>query len=633
MSYLLLTHPKTYDVSTCEAIFFPIMSPYADRHDYLAVNGPVEHRCGHKTIAWIQTVPLVCFFASLIERIIAYIYIWFHGQAENNIALIAPLREYTIAPYPSPPRHFHPRLPSSALKLEETEEALEAKSPKSPLTPLSPIPPSPQQSSPPRTPSPKRTSAVPATPIKSTQNPSTEISPIVTSDATTAATPEVSFNVTPPPENEPSPASLSSEFRGMPLPYEPIRPEPPPLPIPTTPAIDPTSNVPTQTTPSPFTTPTKPSPGTSFFTPQSAIRASGCAPLTPPLTPPDTDKTTFPTLEALLSPKFVPIAADHSTLSVEAQKALLASTRLAIEEHLERETKGAAHMAEVTDAALPDTFEPWFKKATPLDYVHHSSSEKGSRSTQEDAQFYYEDEHSIITGIFDGHRGVAFVKGEDASNYASDNFVSTFFEKMKTAGSVTAAMQQTVNALQETVDPTVRLNAGATAIVVHIDKKTNIAIFGVLGDCAAIIYFMVNGQLKCLPVSRLHDWLSPREIARANGLLFFNPLNAGQEKNPKFWRYDNPGGPNFSRSIMDSRYEGLSHEMEFTAFQLQPEFLLTLGSDGLFDFVKHQQIIATIKEDVNADIADKLMMVSLANQQTSKDKDNVTVTTILCRSG
>lgn len=580
MSYLLFSHNKGYDVSGCEAVCFPIISPFASRHGDLASHGPVDYQCGHRALSVIQYFPFFGMIASLIERIIACIYQWQQDQGQPANPNKELLQSHKLTPYASPLGNYTAPIPATALKLEATERALAA------IPPLSLAAPSALDSPTPKTPV---RDAAPSSP----ESPSPQAAANGSPNGAAAASP-----LTAPPERPKTPERDSSAASTSPI--------------------------------TPMKTPERDN-ASAFHTPPSAIRPAGCAPATP-----QSPAASIPNIDALLTSKVVPVPAAHASLTVEQQKALLESTRLAFAEHLEREQEVGSvdHLATVAEANLPQTFETWFKSSVPLTFETHSCSEKGTRTTQEDALFHYEDADTVLGGIFDGHKRSKFVKGEDAANHASDNFVSTFFDKMKTAKHVTDAMQQTIYSVQETAPTDVAQNAGATAIVYHIDKKTNIAILGIAGDCIGSLYRKIKETRKCFPISRIHDWRSPREIARVGkDNIVFDRNHLGHETNPKFWRLQGTWGPNFSRSVMDLSWgKDISHELEFTAIQLEPDDLLVFGCDGLPDFVKSPAILQTVNAHETGDLARTLTDQSLKNQRYTPDKDNVTVITLRCKA-
>lgn len=72
ISCSLLSHAKGYQLSPCEALYSPLVSPFAFRHLGLA-NSPkmsCVQRWGHRFIAVIQMIPIIGILASLIERIV-----------------------------------------------------------------------------------------------------------------------------------------------------------------------------------------------------------------------------------------------------------------------------------------------------------------------------------------------------------------------------------------------------------------------------------------------------------------------------------------------------------------------------------------------------------------------------------
>ncbi|CUI16524.1 putative phosphoprotein phosphatase [Candidatus Protochlamydia naegleriophila] len=69
--FTLASHERGYQLSFYEFCTFPFTAPYAGRHQELSLTCKESYRYGHKIIAFVEKLPLLGVFVSLIERIVA----------------------------------------------------------------------------------------------------------------------------------------------------------------------------------------------------------------------------------------------------------------------------------------------------------------------------------------------------------------------------------------------------------------------------------------------------------------------------------------------------------------------------------------------------------------------------------
>lgn len=90
---------RAYRFSYKEALWAPIMSPYAIRHLRLANRSdtPFLQKWGHRIIAAVQLIPIVGLLASLIERIICLVGKWLNSKPLIQQDYFKPFSSTTLA--------------------------------------------------------------------------------------------------------------------------------------------------------------------------------------------------------------------------------------------------------------------------------------------------------------------------------------------------------------------------------------------------------------------------------------------------------------------------------------------------------------------------------------------------------
>lgn len=118
----LNNHDRQYSVSTIEALLSPLASPYASRHFELAAS-PKTHSTTvwrHLVIGCIQAFPFVGLIATVIERIVSFVYNFFQKKeieptTKQEIKVIKVIKTIPKNSLPHKPRNIFNHLDNDSL--------------------------------------------------------------------------------------------------------------------------------------------------------------------------------------------------------------------------------------------------------------------------------------------------------------------------------------------------------------------------------------------------------------------------------------------------------------------------------------------------------------------------------------
>lgn len=253
----------------------------------------------------------------------------------------------------------------------------------------------------------------------------------------------------------------------------------------------------------------------------------------------------------------------------------------------------------------------------------------GKRLKMEDAHFFLETKTCILTGLFDGHGG------DKIANLAANKFKNKFLELLRSKnGNVHQAF--------EILNHKIHLAAlkigvgGTTAVLCYIDKHSRMIYTATLGDSEARLYRRDEG-CKMIPLSCVRDWGSKKDAFRYAKIKSCPSLYKYWTEEPhskdlryevQFPNFNQPHALNVSRALGDKMFcgtpdkPGVVHKMKITMNQLQPNDVLVLGCDGLWDYVPDEYIIQMILFTGNESDLASILVNKAVNYYGSTD--NVT---------
>lgn len=284
-----------------------------------------------------------------------------------------------------------------------------------------------------------------------------------------------------------------------------------------------------------------------------------------------------------------------------------------------------------------------------------SDARKGERPRMEDRDFYKKSKEFVIAAVFDGHGGNA------AAQIALENLESILLKHrhlqltQDKVLNVHAMLEATVYDLnQKVLEKTI---TGTTAVILYIDRKTNLAYTATVGDSEANLYRKYGETLKSIPLSCVRDW-TMSDFKRLS-IAYKNPkiaqdIHTHLEKHkPNHKRTKEPsdslkpkytskdiraniyGGLNVSRALGDQSSNKLNNEAlvipkpKINLFgPIQPGDIITLASDGQKDFCTESEIVNTVNvcSDKGHNLSRALVEYTLAKNHL--DQDNISVVTI-----
>lgn len=263
---------------------------------------------------------------------------------------------------------------------------------------------------------------------------------------------------------------------------------------------------------------------------------------------------------------------------------------------------------------------------------------QGRRPYMEDVSFIKQNDDRIISGVFDGHSADKKT-GLGVAKYVKE-CVERNLDRLvgKYEGNVHKAMENLFWIIQSKLGAEYRefcKDAGTTAVVTYIDKKSRLMYVATIGDSEATIYRRIDGVMKAIPASRLLNWSSPSEARRAadfydNEGLYWEWVSS---LNPKELRSMKEGGINISRTLGDFNHTGndkfplISSEPELTVFPLEEGDVVILASDGVEDYISKEIVSGVVSDyfDEFEGMAEKIMKHAYHQGQSS---DNISVVAI-----
>lgn len=263
---------------------------------------------------------------------------------------------------------------------------------------------------------------------------------------------------------------------------------------------------------------------------------------------------------------------------------------------------------------------------------------QGRRPYMEDASFVMENEDRIISGVFDGHSADKRA-GLGVAKYVKE-CVERNLDRLvgKYEGNVHRAMENLFSIIQNKLGAAYRefcKEAGTTAVVTYIDKKSRLMYVATIGDSEATIYRRIDSVMKAIPASRLLNWSSPSEARRAADFyeddgLYWEWVSS---LNPKDLRSMKSEGINISRTLGDFSHSGndefplISCEPELTVFPLEEGDVVILASDGVEDYISKEIVGGVVSDcyDEFEGMAEKIMKYAYHQGQSG---DNISVVAI-----
>lgn len=255
--------------------------------------------------------------------------------------------------------------------------------------------------------------------------------------------------------------------------------------------------------------------------------------------------------------------------------------------------------------------------AKPLNWTTTEFSAKGPRPSMEDAHL-----HMQLPGVgelycvFDGHGG-DFGPSHPVADLAKEVFEKEFLaelqENPKDVGAVFKKLFAKIH--EEAVEK--QLPGGSTAVVTFVDNN-NIATIGTMADSEARVARKIDGKWHLIPLSLVMDFGKEKEAKRA-------PEGTRKDwaANPEWFSHAKNrrvAMQNVSRALGDD-YKGIGHTAKISQFQLEKDDLLITACDGIWDYVRDEEILKLVDSKGNLD-ANTLGEFALYHKGA---RDNVTV--------
>lgn len=255
--------------------------------------------------------------------------------------------------------------------------------------------------------------------------------------------------------------------------------------------------------------------------------------------------------------------------------------------------------------------------ARPLNWTTSEFSAQGPRPSMEDAHLHLTlPRMGELYCVFDGHGG-DFGPSHPVADLAKEVFEKEFAAELeknpKDVGAVFKKLFAKIH--KEAVEK--KLPGGTTAVVTFVDTN-NIATIGTIADSEARVARKIDGKWRLIPLSLVMDFGKRKEAKRApmetQRAWAENPVLFGDAKNRRV------ALQNVSRALGDN-FEGIGHTAKISQFQLEKDDLLIVGCDGIWDYVRDEEILKLIDSKGNLD-ANSLGEFALFKKFA---RDNVTV--------
>jgi serine/threonine protein phosphatase PrpC len=271
----------------------------------------------------------------------------------------------------------------------------------------------------------------------------------------------------------------------------------------------------------------------------------------------------------------------------------------------------------------------------PLSFHYQEKASIGMREEMEDAHFFIEIEEGALAAVFDGHGDNGLI-----ANLAAERVKRNFSAKLKELRDVKLTFEQSIADIHREVWEK-DMDGGCTALICFIDKASNKIYTATLGDSEAKIFRKTERGIESIPLSCVRDWASKKDETRA--LEFFKKmglldiahsfLNAPTPKERRF--PFGSAGINVSRSIGDKQWaaadgtSAVSIRPKVTLYQIEPQDLLILACDGIWDFCSDQGLISTVlAPNWDKELADFAALINAYALEDCGSMDNVTVLAI-----
>lgn len=260
----------------------------------------------------------------------------------------------------------------------------------------------------------------------------------------------------------------------------------------------------------------------------------------------------------------------------------------------------------------------------PIRLKFASCAEIGLRQHMEDAHFHKQIEQGYLMGICDGHGD-----GGKIARFVAEEFKTNFPKLLlDRPDRIKEIFKEFCHTTHERIPKRI---GGTTFLGCYLDSTTNHLYSATLADSEAYAFRMIEGVIHAFPLSPIRNWKYPKDQARAENAMQ-DPLvfqNWASQEHAKHLRFPPNRGVNVSRAIGDKlmTYENrtaLSQNPLVTLFQLQPDDLIVMACDGLWDVTSSQQLIDNVLiPHWHSDMLPK-HIVDYAIQ-TKKSSDNVSV--------
>lgn len=248
------------------------------------------------------------------------------------------------------------------------------------------------------------------------------------------------------------------------------------------------------------------------------------------------------------------------------------------------------------------------------------NAKNAPKNKDEDRMVFKDIKQGKLACIFDGHAGA------QASEYVHKHFPDCLEKKIEEyPTNPTKAFEEAFLEIHEqlrAINNHRPFQDGTTAGVAWIkDGKLYSAC---LADSVLKIYRKVNGRMVSIPLNPLRNWTSPKDEARAL-------LRMEKEYQPGFLAIKYPKhrrvlALNVSRALGDLDIPSVSQKPKVSEIDLQIDDLIILASDGLWDFVKEEEIVKGVQERNWKKLPSYLGR--LANVNTSAQRDDFSVIAI-----
>jgi len=226
----------------------------------------------------------------------------------------------------------------------------------------------------------------------------------------------------------------------------------------------------------------------------------------------------------------------------------------------------------------------------PMQQKSGFASEKGRRSTMEDACTHHESERFNFWAVYDGHGIDKKENGYKVANEAANKLHQYVFEELgqlKTLDQSTMNKNILLKAFQK-METELRqqgsMSTGSTATVALLDKVTKTLNIANLGDSRAVLAHLKKRQIKTTALSTDHKAGKKREaerIRKAGGIVFRNRVSGILAVSRTLG--------DFGLKTEKSDIDKVMSEPEISVRQLGPnDRFLILACDGVWDVMTNQ---------------------------------------------